>query len=300
MHDQGTAEFLRHRKLLFAVAYEMLGSAVDAEDAVQETWIKWAGAKRDDVKDPRSYLVRIASREALARLRVVARRRESYVGPWLPEPVPTSAGILDGVVAADDVRLAMLMVLETLTPTQRAVFVLRDVFDVSYAEIAAAVDREEPAVRQIAHRARRHVEERRPRHRPSPEEIDRVLNGFQHGLRTGELQPLLDVLAPEVVVLSDGGGKVQALPRPVSGAAAVAKLLTAGVSFLHGRAELRRVEVNSVPALLVVVDGEVDGLVAVDIEGGRLVRLFYVRNPDKLGELTRVLSGRMESATSGR
>ena len=159
----GTDAFVKHRNLLFTVAYEMLGSAADAEDVIQETWLRWAEVDRDEVRDDRAYLVRIATRLSLNRLRTLARQRETYVGPWLPEPLLTTPDVADDLELADSVSTAMLVVLETLTPTERAVFVLREVFDVGYDEIAAAVDKSPAAVRQIAHRARNHVEARQPR-----------------------------------------------------------------------------------------------------------------------------------------
>ena len=158
--------FLDHRSLLFTVAYEMLGSAADAEDVVQETWLRWADLGDDgraEVRDPRAYLVRIVTRQALNRLRTLARRREDYVGEWLPEPLLTSPDVAEDVELAESVSIAMLTVLETLTPTERAVFVLREVFDVPYDEIAEAVGKGTAAVRQVAHRAREHVAARRPR-----------------------------------------------------------------------------------------------------------------------------------------
>src|SRR5689334_8580793 len=155
--------FLTHRSLLFTVAYEMLGSAADAEDVVQETWLRWDGIDQSEVREPRAYLVRIVTCQALNRLRTVARRREDYVGEWLPEPLLTSPDVAEDVEFAESVSIAMLTVLETLGPVERAVFVLREVFDVPYTDIAAAVDKSPAAVRQIAHRARDHVAARRPR-----------------------------------------------------------------------------------------------------------------------------------------
>src|SRR4051812_15042370 len=218
--------FVTHRSLLFTVAYELLGSAADAEDVVHETWLRWADVDRAEVRDPRAYLIRIVSRQALNRLRTLARRREEYVGEWLPEPLLTSPDVAEDVEFAESVSIAMLTVLETLAPAERAVFVLREVFDLPYAEIAAAVDKTPAAVRQIAHRARDHVAARRPRIQVDRDEQEQVLGRFLNAIRTGELQPLLDVLAPDVVMVADGGGEVAALRHPVAGRDQVAALLS--------------------------------------------------------------------------
>src|SRR5687767_9411650 len=218
--------FVTHRSLLFTVAYEMLGSATDAEDVVQETWLRWAGVESAEVRDPRAYLVRIVTRQALNRLRSLARRREEYVGEWLPEPLPTSPDVAEDVELAESVSIAMLTVLETLAPAERAVFVLREVFDVPYADISAAVDKTPAAVRQIAHRAREHVAARRPRIQVDRAEQQRVVDRFLAALQTGDLQVLLDVLAPDVVLVADGGGEAAAFQRPVVGSDRVATFLS--------------------------------------------------------------------------
>ena len=211
--DPATEAFLAHRNLLFTVAYEMLGSAADAEDVLQETWLRWAGVDLGGVRDFRAYLVRITARQALARLRTLGRRKESYVGPWLPEPLLTAPDVAEDVELAESVSMAMLLVLETLTPTERAVFVLREVFDLEYDEIAEAVDKSPAAVRQIAHRARAHVAARRPRGVVSAAEAREALDAFKRAAETGDLQGLLDILAPDVVLLGDGGGVKQAVPQ---------------------------------------------------------------------------------------
>ena len=213
--DPATEAFVAHRNLLFTVAYEMLGSAADAEDILQETWLRWAGVDLDTVRNQRAYLVRITTRQALVRLRTLSRRKESYVGPWLPEPLLTAPDVAEDVELADSVSMAMLLVLETLAPTERAVFVLREVFALEYGEIADAVGKSPDAVRQIAHRARAHVAARRPRGVVSPAESRDALEAFQRALETGDLQSLLDLLAPDVVLLGDGGGVKQAVLRPI-------------------------------------------------------------------------------------
>ncbi len=278
--------FVTHRGLLFTVAYEMLGSAVDAEDVVQEAWLKWTNVDQAEVRDPRAYLVRIVTRKALDQLRTVARRREEYIGPWLPEPLLTSPDVAEDVELADSLSMAMLLVLETLTPTQRAVFVLHEVFDLGYDELAEAVGKTPAAVRQIAHRAREHVAARRPRGVVSPADTRFALEAFQRALSTGDLQDLVDILAPDVVALGDGGGVKQALPRPIVGAEKVARLLAAGMAWAAAMtAEMA--QVNGWPALIIRLDGEIDSVVSMRVEDGLVSGIYTVRNPDKLSRILR-------------
>jgi RNA polymerase sigma-70 factor (TIGR02957 family) len=284
--DSATEAFVAHRNLLFTVAYEMLGSAADAEDVMQETWLRWVGVDLGTVRDQRAYLVRITTRQALTRLRTLGRRKESYVGPWLPEPLLTSPDVAEDVELADSVSMAMLLVLETLTPPERAVFVLREVFDLAYDEIAEAVDKSPAAVRQIAHRARAHVAARRPRGVVSPAETRDALAAFQWAVETGDLQRLLDILAPDVVFMGDGGGVVQAVLVPVVGANKVARLLAGGLGRLAA-ASLQPAQVNGYPALILRFDGEIDTVVAVRIDDGLVTGLYAVRNPEKLSHLER-------------
>ena len=278
--------YVTHRRLLFTVAYEMLGSAVDAEDVLQETWLKWHRADRAEVRDPRASLVRIVTRTSLDRLRAVARRREEYVGPWLPEPLLTSPDVAEDLELADSLSTAMLLVLETLTPTERAVFLLRDVFDLGYGELAEAVGKSEVAVRQIAHRARGRVAERRPRKAASQAETRTALEAFMSTLRTGDLQHLVDVLAPDVVALGDGGGIKQALPRPVMGADKVGKLMGVGIAAAREMGmSMELVDVNGWPALLIRLDGEIDSVLSVRVDEGLVSAIYTVRNPEKLSRM---------------
>ncbi|KAA2256916.1 RNA polymerase sigma-70 factor [Solihabitans fulvus] len=288
--DPATEAFLAHRNLLFTVAYEMLGSAADAEDVLQETWLRWVGVDLDIVQNQRAYLVRITTRQALGRLRTLGRRRESYVGPWLPEPLLTAPDVAEDVELADSVSMAMLLVLETLTPTERAVFVLREVFDLDYDEIAEAVGKNPAAVRQIAHRARGHVAARRPRGAVSPAAARDALDAFQRAVRTGDLQGLLDNLAPDVVFLGDGGGVVQAVLRPVVGADKVARVLEAGLGRIAALMSLESAQVNGYPALIVRQDGEIDTVIAVRIDDGLITGLYAVRNPEKLSHMRREIA----------
>jgi RNA polymerase sigma-70 factor (TIGR02957 family) len=279
-----TDPFVRHRSLLFTVAYEMLGSATDAEDVLQEAWLRWAGVDHAQVRDPRAYLVRVVTRQALNRLRTLSRRREDYVGEWLPEPLLTSPDIAEDVELAESVSLAMLTVLETLGPTERAVFVLREVFATPYSEIAEAVGKSAPAVRQIARRARGHVAARRPRMQVSWSEQQQVLEQFLSALRSGQLQELMDALAPDVVLVADGGGLAAAIRAPVRGAGRVAGLL-AGFHRFVDAFELQTVWLNGAPAARIDIDGALDTVVSVTVEDGRITGIYAVRNPEKLARL---------------
>jgi RNA polymerase sigma-70 factor (ECF subfamily) len=279
-----TDPFVTHRSLLFTVAYEMLGSAADAEDVVQETWLRWVDVDHDQVRDPRAYLVRVVTRQALNRLRTQARRREDYIGEWLPEPLLTSPDVADDVVLAESVSMAMLTVLETLGPIERAVFVLREVFETPYDEIAQAVGKTPAAVRQITHRARDHVAARRPRARVSPAEQQAVVERFLSVLDSGDIQALLDILAPDVVLVADGGGEVAAARLPIEGADRVANFLS-GFARVSPDADLRIVWLNGAPAVRVDLDGALDTAVSLIVEGGRISRIYAVRNPKKLARL---------------
>jgi RNA polymerase sigma factor (sigma-70 family) len=253
---------------------------------LQETWLRWADVDLGTVRDQRAYLVRITTRQALGRLRTLRRRKESYVGPWLPEPLLTAPDVAEDVELADSVSMAMLLVLETLTPTERAVFVLREVFDLDYDEIAEAVGKSPAAVRQLAHRARAHVAARRPRGVVSPAETRDALEAFQRAVETGDLQGLLNILAPDVVFLSDGGGVVQAALAPVLGAGPVAEVL----SRIAAAVSLQPAQVNGNPALILRLNGEVDTVIAVRIDDGLITGLYAVRNPEKLSRVGREIA----------
>ncbi|WP_244927998.1 RNA polymerase sigma-70 factor [Nocardioides sp. W7] len=277
--------FVTHRGLLFTVAYEMLGSAVDAEDVVQESWIRWdaiGSTARSEVIDPRAFLVRMVTRKALDRLRVNARRREEYVGEWLPEPLLTAPDVADDVELAESVSFAMLTVLETLTPTERAVFVLREVFDLPYGEIAEAVDKSAAAVRQIAHRAREHVAARRPRREVSRNEQQEVVERFLAAVTGGDLQGLLDALAPDVVLVADGGGVAQAITQPVTGAKKVANLLRTFPKFGAGATVLPTLLNGAPGAMIVGLEDGHDTAITFVVEDRRITRIYAVRNPMKL------------------
>ncbi|MFF1964928.1 RNA polymerase sigma-70 factor [Streptomyces sp. NPDC058232] len=270
--------FVAHRSLLFTVAYEMLGSAADAEDVLQESWLRWADVDRSQVRDPRAYLVRTVTRQALNRLRTMSRSREEYVGEWLPEPLLTSPDVAEDVELAESVSIAMLTVLETLGPTERAVFVLREVFEMPYGEIAEAVGKSATAVRQIARRAREHVAARRPRVQVSRSEQQAVVQRFLAALRTGQLQELLDVMAPDVVLIADGGGLAAAAPAPIHGAELVAKMLARPDRVVSA------VWLNGAPAGRIEIDGRLAAISLV-VENGKVTRIHAMANPRKLTRL---------------
>lgn len=278
--------FVTHRSLLFTVAYEMLGSAADAEDVLQESWLRWADVDQAQVRDPRAYLVRIVTRQTLNHLRTVSRRREDYVGEWLPEPLLTSPDVADDVELAESLSMAMLTVLETLGPAERAVFVLREVFDLPYDEIADAVDKTPAAVRQIAHRAKDHVAARRPRIQVGRAEQEQVVERFLAALNTGDVQGLMDVLAPDVVAVADGGGQVRgAARRPIVGAERLVAYILGGMAKFKVQLVATPALVNGAPGARVEVDGKLVGAVSVTVEHGRITRIYSVANPQKLGWL---------------
>jgi RNA polymerase sigma-70 factor (ECF subfamily) len=280
--------FVTHRSLLFTVAYEMLGSAADAEDVVQETWLRWADvgdAGRDQVRDPRAYLVRMVTRQALNRLRTLARRREDYVGQWLPEPLLTSPDVAEDVELTESISIAMLTVLETLGPTERAVFVLHEVFDVPYDEIAVSVDKSSAAVRQIAHRARRHVAARRPRMEVSRTEQQRVVERFLAALSTGDMRGLMDVLAPDVVLVADGGGLVPTARKPIQGADKLVAFILATLTRLSAKLAGTPVWLNGAPGARLDIDGALAAAISLTVENGRITRIYAISNPHKLARL---------------
>jgi RNA polymerase sigma-70 factor (TIGR02957 family) len=282
-----TDPYVAHRDLLFTVAYEMLGSAADAEDVVQETWVRWREVDRERVREPRAYLVRITTRLALNQLRTLSRRRESYVGPWLPEPLATTPDVAEDVELADAVSFAMLVVLDRLRPVERAVFVLREVFGFDYPEVAEAVGRSPDAVRQVASRARRRLQEERP---PPPREDERtaeVMRRFREVARgEADLQDLLDVISPDVVLVTDGGGVRKAALRPIHGIEKVMRFLAATAAQLPNiTGDLALV--NGQPAIVLERPDGIDAVVTVRVEDGRVTEIYMVRNPAKLARLTR-------------
>ena len=276
--------FVTHRGLLFTVAYEMLGSAADAEDVLQESWLRWANVDQEQVRDPRAYLIQIVTRQALNRLRTLSRSREEYVGEWLPEPLLTSPDIAEDVELADSVSIAMLTVLETLGPTERAVFVLREVFEMPYGEIAEAIARPAATVRQIARRAREHVAARRPRAHVTRSEQQAVVERFLAALQTGHLQELMEVLAPDVVMIADGGGLAAAARAPIYGAEQVANVLSRA-SRVVATLGTATMWLNGALAGRIDFDGELSAAVSLVVENGQVTHVYAIRNPRKLTRL---------------
>ena len=281
-----TDEFEIHRRLLFSVAYRILGSASDAEDAVQDAWLKWSAVDRTQVADAKPYIVRIVTNVAMDRLRAARSRREVYVGPWLPEPIPTG-----GEDGGESLSMALLVVLETLSPLERAVFVLKEAFGFTYAEIAAAVERSEDAVRQVGHRAREHVHARRPRFHAGQATQRQVTERFFAAATGGDINTLMQLLAPDVTLWTDGGGKVRQATRPVTGAARVAAWFATlgqqpyqGVDLADMSIDL--VEFNGGPGIVFRGAGRVIGTMTLDLDDqGRVAGIYNVANPDKLRAL---------------
>ncbi|WP_407563268.1 RNA polymerase sigma factor SigJ [Streptomyces sp. 184] len=282
--------FEEHRSVLMGVAYRMLGGFADAEDVVQDTWLRWSAADREQVRDTRGYLVRIATRLALDRLRQTQARREAYVGSWLPEPLATDVlgdSLPDGserALLAESVTLAMLVVMESLSPLERAVFVLREAFGFPYADIGAMLDRSEEAVRQLAGRARRHVTERKPRYDVDITAQRNITERFLEAAAGGDLEGLMALLAPDVDVVSDSGGKAKAARRVIKGDDKTARFFIGGARDLDTVVEPSIVfrEVNGEPGLLLLSKGEPDTAMVLQLRQGRIARIYVMRNPDKL------------------
>ncbi|WP_262701682.1 MULTISPECIES: RNA polymerase sigma-70 factor [Streptomyces] len=279
-----TTTFEEHRRMLFGIAYRMLGSVADAEDVVQDAWLRCSQVSTP-VENPAGYLTRTVTNLALNRLTSAAVTREQYVGPWLPEPLVTRPDVGEEVELAESVSLAMLVVLESLSPLERAVFVLKEVFGFSFREIAAMLDRGEAAVRQVGSRARAHVQARRPRY-DAPAEVRRqVTEEFLAACLGGDLNRMMELLAPDVTAWSDGGGKVKAALRPQRGADKVARFLAAVIAQPMEDPRAHAVDVNGRPGLLLTVAGRPDTVACAEVEDGRITEIRIIRNPEKLRHL---------------
>ena len=282
-------QFTVLRPLLFTIAYEILGSATEADDVLQDSYLRWAAVDLSTVRDTKSYLAQLVTRQALNALRAQARRREEYVGPWLPEPL-----LLDDqdpsadVVLAESVSMAMLVLLETLSPDERAVFVLREVFGFDYDEIADAVGKPAPTVRQVAHRAREHVHSRRKRYgNVDPERNAQITAQFLATAASGDVEALMEILAPDATWMADSGGKVSAARRPVVGADRVARAIAGLIRKASAMAGFRveMVTCNSAPAVLLYLDENLEGVITLEIVDDKITNFYVMRNPDKLAAL---------------
>ena len=294
--DQPTRVFSEHRDLLISVAYRILGSVGDAEDTVQEAWLRWVRVDPSKVEDPRAFLVRTTTRLAIDRLRRAKVRRESYVGPWLPEPTLTGSDVADDLALAESVSIAMLVVLETLSPLERVVFVLREAFGMPYAEIAEILGRKEEAVRQLARRARDHVHDRSVRFETDQATRRQVTESFLKATTSGDLEALMRILAPGVTLVADGGGRALAPRRPLRGSEEVARFLLATATeaqtarFLRSigvepprEIRVRLAQVNGGPGILVTSEERPITVIVLDVADGVVHAVYLVANPDKLG-----------------
>ncbi|MEU0925397.1 RNA polymerase sigma-70 factor [Streptomyces malaysiensis] len=276
--------FEEHRRMLFGIAYRMLGSVADAEDVVQDAWLRCSQVSTP-VDNPAGYLARTVTNLALNRLTSATATRERYVGPWLPEPLVTRPDIGEEVELAESVSLALLVVLESLSPLERAVFVLKEVFGFSFREIAGMLERGEAAVRQVGRRARTHVQARRPRYDAPAEVRRRVTDEFLAACLGGDLNRMMELLAPDVTAWSDGGGKVKAAIHPQHGAQKVARFLAAVLAQPMDDPQVHAVDVNGRPGLLLTVAGRPDTVARAEVENARITEIRIIRNPDKLRHL---------------
>jgi RNA polymerase sigma-70 factor (ECF subfamily) len=286
MADEHAERFTVLRPLLFTIVYEILGSATESDDVLQDSYLRWAEVDLTTVRDTKSYLARLVTRQALNALRASARRREDYIGPWLPEPLLLDEhDVSADMVLAESVSMAMLVLLETLTPDERAVFVLREVFGFDYDDIAAAVGKSVMTVRQVAHRARAHVQARRKRFEPvDAAQITQITEQFMTAAATGDTDRLLSLLAPDATWTADSGGKTTAARRPVVGAEKIAALL---IDLFHPRRSIpdirmEMVNCNNAPALAAYHGDHLEGVFLIEITEGKITNFYAIRNPDKL------------------
>jgi RNA polymerase sigma-70 factor (ECF subfamily) len=298
--DAVTQVFVDHRELLFSIVYNMLGSVADTEDVLQETWLAWAPRDHDGIENPRAYLVRIAVNAALARQAAISRRRETYVGPWLPEPLvgespnahdtPEARDAAEPVLRAESVSIALMVVLETLTPLERAVFVLHEVFGYAHTEIAEILGRSPAAVRQLGHRAREHVQARRPRYRSDPQVRRKVTERFLAAAFGGDIDGLMEILAPDVTMWTDGGGKVrQSVLRPLHGREKVARFIAGVSAHAPEGMDVDYRTVNGDPSAVLFDADAPFAVMVLDLnsEGDLVSGVYAVTNPDKLSHINR-------------
>lgn len=288
MIDRSPPLFEQHRSLLFGIAYRMLGSVTDAQDMVQETYLRWQQTPENSIRSPRAWLTTVVTRLCLNHLQSARVQRETYVGQWLPEPlIDTAAGDpADTSILADSLSLAFLVLLESLSPVERAVFILREGFECEFADIARMIEKSEENCRQILARARKRIDERRPRYAASPTDAEKLVPPFLAALRDGNFEAMLASLADNVVLVADGGNKPGALLRPLQGAPAVARaMLNAARKHGHLPADVRLARVNGLPGVVRYQDGRAHAVLAFGVTDGRIAAVFVISNPDKLRHL---------------
>ncbi len=284
-------DFDKYRPLLFSIAYRMLGSVMDAEDIVQEAYLRWQGVSSKEIRSPKSYLSAVVTRLSIDRLRREKARREEYVGPWLPEPLATGkdSDVADAAVLDETLSMAFLVLLESLTPVERAVFLLREVFDYDYAEIASLVGKSESNCRQIARRARKSVAARRPRFESSPEQEERLMRSFLEACMSGDMETLVSLLSEDVTLWSDGGGKTRAALRPIHGADKVARFFSGILRKAPPGLVVRWVSINGRPGFVGYFDdGRPQSVTTFDVAGGSIRAVRLVVNPEKLRNVPRM------------
>jgi RNA polymerase sigma-70 factor (ECF subfamily) len=289
MPEDALIQFNELKSLLFSIAYRMLGSVMDAEDMVQETFIRWQNCEREGVESPKAWLSTVITRLCINHLKSARMQREIYVGPWLPEPLVTELRVdpRENTKLSESLSMAFLVLLESLSPTERAVFVLREVFNYEFSEIALMVEKSEANCRQILARARKSVDQRRPRFNASPEDAEQLIQRFQQAVVTGDMGGLLDLLSRDVVLLSDGGGKARAVLRPIVGADPVARLLVGATRKFGSKTQkLYTAAVNGLPGSVSFEGDRALRVIAFGIEDGRIHSLFVITNPDKLRHLS--------------
>lgn len=286
--------FEEERPRLERFAYRMLGSRADADDVLQEAFLRWTGADRSDVQSPAAYLSSIVARLCIDQRRSIEARKASYVGPWLPEPIvgAEESDPARRLETAETVSLALLMILESLSPVERAAFLLKRVFDYGYDEIAAILDKSAPNCRQLVHRAELAIEGGRPRFTPDPGEAERVTQAFLGACTSGDVQGLLELLADDVVVYSDGGGKVPAALAPVRGADRAARFFVGVTKKQPAGAVVEHARVNGQPGIVILVAGRADTVLTLDVSHGRIVTCYAIRNPEKLARVSHDLANR--------
>jgi RNA polymerase sigma-70 factor, ECF subfamily len=280
--------FEEYRHVLSRLAYRMLGSKSDADDVMQEAYMRWTKVSRDSVKSPRAYLHSIVTHLCIDQRKTIDERKQTYIGPWLPEPIVEAASTVaqDRVEAAESVSMALLLILESLSPAERAAYLLRRIFDYPYEEISEILGKPEPGCRQLVSRAETRILEKRPRFEADPVKVERLTETFIQACSTGDLEGLVQLLAADAVLYGDGGGKVAAALAPIRGAEHIARFFLGIMRKAPPSLEIRRVRVNGQPGLLAVVQGEIVNLLTFDVVDGRIATCFAVRNPEKLGRVS--------------